>query len=180
MQGADLLEAQMQGADLRWAQMQGADLVRAQMQGADLAGAQMQGADLRWAQMQGANLGGAQMQGANLFGAQMQGADLFGAQMQGAVLVGAQLSEDTNLTAATLRGAAVRLVDDTTIAQLRPFWTVVFADGTLRDHVTEADWPAHWPREELDYEPWNEENSPFHIAWRAWQATLPPEDEPPQ
>jgi hypothetical protein len=35
--------------------------------------------------------------------------------------------------------------------------------------------PAHWSKEELDYDPLDPDNSPFHIAWREWQATLPPE-----
>jgi hypothetical protein len=52
---------------------------------------------------------------------------------------------------------------------------VIFADGTLREHVPEAEWPAHWPREELAYDPIDPTASPFHIAWRAWLETLPPE-----
>jgi uncharacterized protein YjbI with pentapeptide repeats len=173
MQGAYLGSAQMQGADLGSAQMQGANLRGALMQGADLRGALMQGAHLGFARMQGAHLGSAQMQGADLRGARMQGAILVGAQMQGAHLGSAQMSDDTELTVATLRGAAVRWVDDITIAHLAAFWDVIFADGSLRPD--DPDRPSHWATEELDYEPWDVENSPFHQAWRAWAAEHHPD-----
>ena len=41
-----------------------------------------------------------------------------------------------------------------------------FGDGsvTLPDHI---DWPAHWPRESVDYDE-------FEKQWRAFLATLPP------
>ncbi|MEM1273459.1 MAG: pentapeptide repeat-containing protein [Pseudomonadota bacterium] len=129
MQGADLRDAEMQGAVLFQAEMQGATLVGARMQGATLAGAEMQGATLVGAQMQGANLGNARMQGANLGHARMQGADLLGAEMQGADLAWARMSEDTDLSAATLRGAALRSVDDITLAQVQPYLQDMFTEG---------------------------------------------------
>lgn len=97
----------------------------------------------------------------------MQGADLRGVQMQGAHLMRAQMDANTSLANAALRGASVKGVDDTTVAQLRPFWADIFADGgtQLPDGETR---PAHWEDEELDF-------SDFGDKWRAWQATLPPE-----
>jgi uncharacterized protein YjbI with pentapeptide repeats len=172
MQGADLSEARMQGADLSSAQMQGADLSAAQMQGADLSEAQMQGADLIGVEMQGAILDDAQMQGADLSYAQMQGADLNYAQMQGADLSEAQMSDGTNLKAASLRGAALRSVDDTTLTKLRPFWGDIFADGTAQTET--ADRPDHWDDAELADYLFDPANSPFRQAWRAWAATLDP------
>lgn len=128
LQGADLSVAQLQGANLGGAQLQGTNLSLAQMQGAHLFGAQVQGAVLSNAALQGANLNFARMQdavlsfaelqGAELFGAQMQGAVLFGAALQGADLRGAVMSATTELTTASLRGAAVNSVDDTTLTQL--------------------------------------------------------------
>jgi uncharacterized protein YjbI with pentapeptide repeats len=166
MQGAGLSDAQMQGASLGGAQMQGADLNDAQMQGANLSRAQMQGADLSGAQMQGANLGGSQMQGADLILVQMQGANLGNAQMQAADLSGAQMSEKTSLRDAVLTGALVKSVDETTIEKLRPFWSDIFADGTVV--VPESERPAHWPTEELEYSPWNPEAPPFGIEYYKW------------
>ncbi|KPP87182.1 MAG: Pentapeptide repeats (8 copies) [Rhodobacteraceae bacterium HLUCCA08] len=166
MQGADLWGAQMQGADLQEARVQGANLRGARMQGAVLRGAQMQGAVLRGARMQGADLWVAQMQGADLWWAEMQGADLGGARMQGADLGWAQMDEYTDLTAAVLRGAGVRSVDDKTITQLRPFWADVFAYGSVPVAADDPDRPDHWPPQDLD-------PAAFYQKWRAWQATLP-------
>ena len=63
-------------------------------------------------------------------------------------------------------------MDETTIAQLRPFWSEIFTDGTvtLRDGTQRPD---HWAEDELGYSPWDPAASPFHQAWRAWQDTLP-------
>jgi hypothetical protein len=49
---------------------------------------------------------------------------------------------------------------------LRPFWHEIFADGTLRQGFpADADWPAHWPEDELRLRDFND-------AWRTWAATL--------
>ena len=194
MQGADLRGAKMQGADLRGAKMQGADLRGAKMQGADLSGAEMQGAVLRWAEMQGAVLRWAEMQGAVLRWAEMQGADLSGAEMQGAVLSGAEMQgavlrwaemqgavlrwaefdSDTNLTAATLRGAAVRLVDFTDIAQINTYVPDIFGDATVTlpggFGPKDKGWPDHWSRKELNVHE-------FDKQWRDWQAGLTEDKE---
>ncbi|ROU02354.1 pentapeptide repeat-containing protein [Histidinibacterium lentulum] len=171
MQGSNLIEAQMQntllfsvrmhGATLREAKLQSASLFGVEMQGVTLVKAQLQRAVLIGATMQEADLGGAQMQRATVMGAQMQGAGLRGAQMQGAVLLGAQMDDHTDLSAATLRGAALRALDATTMASLQPFWHDVFSDMALPEG---AQRPAHWP-------PTPPED--FDTAWRAWQATLP-------
>ena len=157
--------AEMQGANLEGAEMQGAYLRGAKMQGADLWGAKMQGANLWGAKMQGADLRGAEMQGADLRGAKMQRADLTRAKMQGADLWGAKMDENTDLTAATLRGAAVRSMDGTTIAQLRPFWAAIFADGSVQLPEDEER-PAQWEEQELG-------SGDFRTRWRAWQDSLP-------
>ncbi|MFW2542598.1 pentapeptide repeat-containing protein [Primorskyibacter sp. 2E107] len=176
LQSANLRIAQMQGASLGNAQMQGANLGNAQMQGAALAGAQLQEAFLGEAQMQEAFLGEAQMQGANLWEAELQRANLWGAQLQGAFLVEAQmqgadlddtqLDEDTDLSAATLRGAALRDVDSTTITQLKPFWQDVFADGSVILPDGEVR-PDHWKAEKFDIV-----SDDFETAWRAWQRSI--------
>jgi uncharacterized protein YjbI with pentapeptide repeats len=166
MQAADLTGAQIQGATLSYAQMQWATLSHAEMQGADLTFAEMERADLRNARMQGADLMFARMQGADLSNAQMSGADLGYAEMQGADLSNAQMSEETNLTNAVLTGALVRSVDKTTIEKLRPFWSDIFADGTVV--VPEGERPAHWPTEKLVYTPWDPKHSPFGIECHKW------------
>lgn len=130
--------------------------------------------DLRQANLQGFDLGSlnfenvlfesAKMQGANLWGAKMQGAYFWSAEMQGAVLRGAQMDDRTDLSGATLRGAALRSVDEKTIAQLRDFWWDIFADGTVQ--VPEGARPEHWADDELDW-------SDFRARWHAWQETLP-------
>jgi uncharacterized protein YjbI with pentapeptide repeats len=136
------------------------------MQGADLGGAQMQGASLARAQMQGASLGEAKMQGADLEEAQMQGAYLARAEMQGADLRAARMSDDTNLTAANLRGAAVKAVNETTTARLQPHWDGIIASlETLPEGA-----PDHWvqsTRKDFD-------DTAFIDTWRAWAATLDP------
>ncbi|WP_299040971.1 pentapeptide repeat-containing protein [uncultured Tateyamaria sp.] len=180
LQRADLFSAQLQVADLRRAQLQAADLDEAQLQRANLIGAQLKGANAYRAQLQGAILIDAQLQGADLYRAQLQGADLYRAQLQGtdlftAQLQGADLGEaafdkNTSLTAANLRGAAVRDVDFTATPQIADHLADIFGDastalpnGVIPDH---PDWPAHWPRTRLDL-------SEFRDAWRIWQSTLP-------
>ncbi|MFD1157988.1 pentapeptide repeat-containing protein [Roseovarius aestuarii] len=70
---------------------------------------------------------------------------------------------------AQLTGAALRLVDFTNIPQIADHLGDVFGDGTVilpgghaPDH---ADWPAHWPKEELSH-------GDFMEKWREWQAGL--------
>ncbi|APZ54231.1 pentapeptide repeat-containing protein [Salipiger abyssi] len=116
--------------------------------------------DLASRDLRNANLFDAQMQGADLSWAQMQGAYLGAAQMQGAILSEAKMDDRTNLSAATLRGAALRSVDDTTIAKLQPFWQEIFADGTVQLPEGERR-PRHWKDEELNW-------SDFETAWHKW------------
>ncbi|NIZ10640.1 pentapeptide repeat-containing protein [Pseudooceanicola sp. HF7] len=191
LKGADLWEAQLQGSDLRWARMQGADLTQAQLQGADgwdaqlqgavLVRAQLQGAELMDAQLQGAVLVRAQLQGAKLWGAQLQGANLSRAMLQGADLWEAQLDQKTALTDADLRRAAVKEVDFTDVPQITDHLSSLFGDGSVslpggRGHE-EADWPEHWPREDLDADFFGKAG-PFYDAWRAWQRENHPDTLP--
>jgi uncharacterized protein YjbI with pentapeptide repeats len=176
MQGGNLFRARMQGARLSRAQMQGAWLSGAQMQGAWLEGAQMQGALLNAAQMQGAWLNAAQMKGAWLTSAQMQGALLEEAQMQGALLDGAQMQgarlnavlmdATTSLTAARLRGAAVREVDLSNVPISPGQIQSLFGDGSVilpgGKGPTDDGWPKHWPNKKLGF-------VAFHESWREWQ-----------
>lgn len=174
MQGANLSDAEMHGASLMGAEMNGANfmdakmrrsfLMGAMMQGANLWGAKMQGANLRDAKMQGATLKNVALQGAKLWGTKMQGAYLSGARMQGAYLMRVEMDELTDLSAATLRGAAMRFVDEVTISQLRHCWGDIFADETVQ--VPNGARPDHWENDKLD------ENE-FHTRWHAWQETLP-------
>lgn len=163
----DLRAANLQRMDLRDLDFEKADLSGAQLQGTNLSRAQLQGATLYGVQLQGASLSGAKLQGANLSGAELQGANLYRAQLQDTFLSVVQFDENTTLLEATLRGAAARLMGQTVISQLRPFWHDVFADGTV--HLPDGEErPAHWETEELN---------DFRDRWRAWQATLPPESD---
>jgi uncharacterized protein YjbI with pentapeptide repeats len=173
--GARFNLAQMQAADLTGAQIQGATLSYAQMQWATLSHAEMQGADLTFAEMERADLRNARMQGADLSNAQMSGADLGYAEMQGADLSNAQMSKETDLTDAVLTGALVKSVDEATIELLRPFWSDIFADGTVV--VPKGERPAHWPTDDLEYHPWGPGDFPFHIEWRKWLSN--PDSFPP-
>ncbi|MFB9150267.1 pentapeptide repeat-containing protein [Roseovarius ramblicola] len=162
LRGTDLSHLDLNGARLHGARLQGADLMEARLQGANLGEARLQGADLVGARLQGANLGEARLQGARLVGARLQGANLGEARLQGARLVGARFDPDTALTAATLRGAAVRAVDFTSIPQITGHLEGIFGDGSVT--LPEGcDWPAHWPRHELEFRKFIEE-------WRKWQA----------
>ena len=185
----DLRHTNLQGYNLSACDLQGADLSGAHIQGADLSDAHMQGADLSDAHMPGANLGRAQMQGADLSGAHMQGANLGRTHMQGANLNGARMSSGTNLSQATLRGAAAHDIDAETLRALEPFWQDMFADGSVRPAYetlrratpTLPPWPpvAGWADQKLGYIALIPEKPAFHIAWRAFVAALdPPETDP--
>ncbi len=174
MQGANFRGVQIQGAHLRGAQMQGTYLSEAQMQGADLRDAQLQRAYLFSAQLQGAWLSGAKMQrsdlrevkmqGANLRKAKLQNTNLKEAEMQGVYLSEAQMDDQTNLEGASLQGALLRSVDDTTLAKLRPFWPDLFANGF--EQISGDDRPSHWRSIE-------ESNlAEIYAQWHAWQETL--------
>ncbi|MBU2963702.1 hypothetical protein KO516_23305, partial [Citreicella sp. C3M06] len=71
----------------------------------------------------------------------------------------AEMDDLTDLSAATLRGAALRSVDDTTIAKLQPFWNDIFADGTILPD--DPNRPAHWATEKLD-------RDAFKTQWHKW------------
>ncbi len=172
LQGANLIGAQLQGANLSGAQLLGANLSWAQLQGANLFGAQLQGANLNGAQLQGANLFGAQLQGANLSGAQLLGANLFGAQLQGANLFGAQFDADTDLRAATLRGAALRSVDLTNVPQIAEHLEGLFGDST----VTFPEGMKRPERFDIEYE----DGFDFETAWRAFQRSIGQDPDDPK
>ena len=118
-----------------------------------------------------AHLDGAHLGGARLSGRGIPHRDAYGrgqtstSASGGGIPRRGDLDEKTILTEALRRGAAVRDVDETTIAQLRPFWDVIFADGSVPVAPDDPDRPAHWPTEELNWD--------FLKKWHAWQATLP-------
>ena len=172
LKGADLDEARLQGADLDEARLQGAGLWGARLQGAELGRARLQGAVLRGARLQGALLGAARLQGAILRGARLQGALLRGARLQGALLGAARFNEQTDLTAATLRGAAVRSVDCTDVPQIVEHLEEMFGDGSVTVPEGVA-WPKHWPKHLLDGLVETEDGKladRFDYEWRKWQA----------
>lgn len=179
LQGADLGFAKLQGAGLNRAQLIEADLRQAQLQGTRLNRTQLQGADLRHAKLQKAYLGGAKLRGATLRGAQLQGAKLWGAELQRADLKQAKFNSDTILSAANLRGAAVKNVDFSTAPQIAEHLGGMFGDASVTlpggHGLGHADWPAHWPKFKLT-------NFKFDEEWKKWQADpegyVPP--EPPE
>jgi hypothetical protein len=59
------------------------------------------------------------------------------------------------------------------MTRLRDHWDVIFADATVQ--VPGGERPAHWSNEKLSYRRASgPDTSPFHVAWREWQATLRP------
>lgn len=106
----------------------------------------------------------ADLRRANLTGAQLQGANLFRAQLQGTNLDEAKFDPDTVLTAATFRGAAVRLVDFTSVPQIADHLQDLFGDASviLPPGVTAPD------RFKIKYDGWDD----FEKAWRAFQRSI--------
>ncbi|WP_435259490.1 pentapeptide repeat-containing protein [Thioclava sp. FR2] len=108
------------------------------------------------------DLTGANLQRADLSGAVLSGAKLSGARMEGAYLRGARMDASTSLTAALLRGAAVKEVDYTNVGLSQDQIDQMFGDGSVR-------WPngvnrlKHWPDWEMG---WDD----FHEEWEKWQA----------
>ncbi|MEI4231750.1 pentapeptide repeat-containing protein [Roseovarius sp. D22-M7] len=179
LEGVFLWNAQLQGAKLWEARLQGANLGEARLQGANFAAARLQGVRLLEARLQGAKLWAARLQGANLRAARLQGAGLAEARLQGAFLGEARFDAHTSLTAAPLRGAAVRDVDFTTIPQIADHLQGIFGDAsvTLPDGhgPGHESWPAHWPSVKLN-------PRDFVTQWQAWLKDLETEDppDPPQ
>jgi uncharacterized protein YjbI with pentapeptide repeats len=169
MEGADLRDARMEGANLIAARMEGANLYAARMEGANLYEARMEGATLRSARMEGANLYEARMEGANLIAARMEGADLDSARMEGAYLYFARMDSGTSLDAATLRGAALKSTDYSSVAISPEQIKSCFGDASVKlpGDVTpdSPDWPPHWPKETLGI-------SEYIAQWREWKAGL--------
>ena len=186
LQGADLSQAQMEGANLRDARLEVASLYNTYLQEAHLSYANLLACNLKYARLQDANLmlstlnevflENAQLTGASLPIASMHNAALADAGLQGvdlqnAILVQAiffrtEFDAETNLKDADLTGAMFRRVDLSPLNISAEQLNTAFGDGsvTLPDHI---DWPAHWPRESVDYDE-------FEKQWRAFQASLPP------
>ncbi|WP_284263998.1 pentapeptide repeat-containing protein [Roseicyclus amphidinii] len=166
LMGAYLARAEMEGADFQRAELQGTVLVDAQMQETVFFNSKLQQADLRRAVLHGASLIGAELERANLYGSKMQGAHLIGAQMQGVDLGQVEMSENTITNAANLQGAAIALVDNITISQLRSHWPRMIA---FLESLPEGA-PEHWMQltvEDFSF-------AAFNRDWRAWAATLDP------
>lgn len=171
----DLREANLRGFDLASLNFNTARMEGAQMEGATLFTARMKGANLSEARMEGADLFKARMDGAHLSMARMEGANLSMARMEGTNLGGARMDKATNLTDALLRGASVRFVDDTALAQLRRYLKDMFGDGSV--NLPPEERPAHWP----DWRLPNKGEHAFHTQWRDWQdnpATYTPPPKP--
>jgi hypothetical protein len=65
-----------------------------------------------------------------------------------------------------MRGAALRNVDETTLARLQPHWDeIIYFAETLPDGA-----PAHW----VQIAPTEFEIDIFRTQWRAWASTLDP------
>ena len=154
---------------------------------ADLNEAQLQGASLEFAQLQGAIRSGAQCFEVYFEEAPMQGANLavrvsakgtvelckvtareahVRADAGGKNLFQRSLMQNTEIVSADFTGAMFRRVDLSPLNISAEQLNTAFGDGsvTLPDHI---DWPAHWPRESVDYDE-------FEKQWRAFLATLPP------
>ena len=126
----------------------------------------MQGAGLRKARLQGARLRKARLQGAFLWEARLQGTRLWEARLQGADLGRARFDPETDLAAATLRGAAAMSVDFTSIPEVADHLEGMFGDGSVTlpggRGPDGGDWPGHWPRHKLD-------PAEFYEEWRKWR-----------
>ena len=98
--------------------------------------------------------------------------------MQGANLWTAQFDTDTDLSAATLRGAALRSVNLTKLPQFAAHLASTFGDASVTlpggGGPESPDWPAHWPKIDLDGLTVVEGKyvDPFAQEWRKWQASL--------
>ncbi|MEO9778407.1 MAG: pentapeptide repeat-containing protein [Sedimentitalea sp.] len=125
--------------------------------------------------LSGADLGGAQMQGARLSGAQMQGADLFGTLLTG-TLENPNLASDTNLSARTINGGALRFVDlrSAKIDALTD-WRNAFFDGSVlvpNNKKTQIGQTCLWGWIAKNPDPLPDKE--YFGRWRGW-LTLDPE-----
>jgi len=180
----------LERAPLRKIILKERDLTRANLSGAELQGAyfiqaQLQETNLSNAHLQGANLLLTQLQGANLWYAELQGTNLLGAHLQRANLGHIKLDQQTDLTAANLKEAAVSFVDFTSMPQFTWHLEAMFGDASVTlpgGHGPEHEsWPKHWPKFELGYEYDAVSGiiNRFDEEWRKWQADpegyVPPE-----
>jgi hypothetical protein len=143
------------------------------LQMAQLADMDFKNALFGESRMQGAKLTEAQMQGANFFMAQMQGTNFGEAQIQGAELYGAQMNEETSVSAADLRGAALKEVDFRNVKLLQKQVDEMFGDNSVELRAA-LNRPDHWPKEDFDI-------GDFRTQLSAWQKKIgydPSEDTP--
>jgi uncharacterized protein YjbI with pentapeptide repeats len=178
MEVTRLHETRLEWARLMRARMEGAELWDARMALADLREAQMKGASLWMARMQGANLSDARMEGTNLRAARLEGANFENARMDWALLAEARMDIDTSLRAASLRGAALRIVDFSSVHISAKQLNSAFGDASV---IVPSDIarPAHWS----DWELPSESTYSFPTQWQKWLAnpdtyTPPPNPNP--
>ena len=133
--------------------MEGANISLARMEGANLSRVRMDGARSTFVRFEGANLREVRMGGASLFEARLEGADLTLARMEATYFREVTMDEHTDLSGASVRGAALRCADYSSVSLSVHQITSTFGDAsvTLPGGVTHChpDWPAHWPVWEL-------------------------------
>ncbi|WP_281858259.1 pentapeptide repeat-containing protein, partial [Litoreibacter halocynthiae] len=99
------------------------------------------------------------------------GADFWRANLEEADLTGVSFDADTSLTAAYVRGAAIKDVDHIRVAWEQSQIDVMFGDASVILSATLTR-PAHWPVWEML--PWV-----FKDEWHKWKADpasyIPPE-----
>lgn len=162
-------KANMQGIYLAKARLKGAILTHAQLQGALIAKATLSEATLAFANLQNAYIGFGRLNGANLERTFLQGTIFEKASLQNVNMAGIEISTETDFSSADLRGSCVRLVSGPA-DKFRAFSPVIFADATLQLQAQD-----HWAKEELKYQPMISKG--FNKAWRAWQDTLPKDED---
>ncbi|PKP81108.1 MAG: hypothetical protein CVT80_13895 [Alphaproteobacteria bacterium HGW-Alphaproteobacteria-2] len=173
LQSADLSAKRPDASDSVFS---GALLDGARMEGVRLNNARIEQAQLSWARMEGARLGnarlmdafllGVSLEGAKLDRTRMQDASLFGARLDAALLEKVEMNSRTDLMGATLRGAALRVLNLSEFFLAADQINSAFGDAsvTLPEGIAR---PAHWPVWELP--PYYGLHD-FDTEWRQWRA----------
>ena len=158
LEGVVLNRAHLEGAELDEAHLDCAWLVQAHLEGAWLGKAHLEGAELDEAHLERAWLIGAHLEEAVLNAAHLQRAKLARAHLEGAWLVDASFDSKWSLTAATLRGAAVKFVDLSVLSLTQDQVNSLFGDDTtiLPSDVTPPAWCRNSYADYEDFvEAWN-------------------------
>jgi uncharacterized protein YjbI with pentapeptide repeats len=162
-------QSDLKGADLSQTNLINTHCTSTSLVGTNLQDAKLVGAKLSQTSLSGADASFANMKNTRVQAVNLKGTSLIEANLNGSEISGTNFSNRTVLHGTKFKAACIYGHGPESIETLARFRHQVFADGSTQ-LPAKYKRPDHWVDEKLN-------GNQFMDAWRAWQATLPKDED---